>query len=54
MDLSINICTYNNRDFLKKCLISIYEKIKDIQFEIIVVDNASQDGTADMIKKRLS
>lgn len=51
MDLSINICTYNNRDFLKKCLISIYEKIKDIQFEIIVVDNASQDETADMIKK---
>lgn len=51
MDLSINICTYNNRDFLRNCLISIYEQIKDIQFEVIVVDNASQDGTVDMIKK---
>lgn len=49
--LSINICTYNNRDFLRNCLISIYKKIRDIQYEIIVVDNASQDGTADMIKK---
>lgn len=51
MDLSINICTYNNRDFLRNCLISIYKQIKDIKFEIIIVDNASQDRTADMIKK---
>lgn len=51
MDLSINICTYNNRDFLRHCLVSICEKIQDVSFEIIVVDNASQDGTADMIKK---
>ncbi len=51
MDLSINICTYNNRDFLKNCLISLYEKLKDRPFEIIVVDNASTDGTADLIKR---
>ena len=50
IDLSINICTYNNRDFLRTCLTSIYREIKDITFEVIVVDNGSKDGTVDLIE----
>ena len=42
---SIIIPTYNQLHFLKKCLKSI-EKYTDLPYEIIVVDNGSQDGTA--------
>lgn len=49
MDVSITIVSYNGRDFLRRCLTSIYRHTQDIQFEVIVVDNASQDGTPEMV-----
>lgn len=49
IDLSINISTYNNIDFLHVCLDSIFKKIVGINIEVIVVDNASTDGTAKMV-----
>ncbi len=42
---SIIIPSYNQVDFLKKCLTSIH-KHTNVAYEIIVVDNASSDGTA--------
>jgi hypothetical protein len=51
IDLSINICSFNSIEDLRLCLTSIYQKIKGIRFEIIVVDNASTDGTADIVKR---
>ena len=51
IDLSINICSFNSIEDLRLCLISIYQKIKGIRFETIVVDNASTDGTADIVKR---
>jgi GT2 family glycosyltransferase len=50
LDLSICIVSYNTNDLLRQCLESIYRTIKGISFEIFVVDNASTDGTVDMIK----
>jgi hypothetical protein len=47
--LSINIINWNTRDFLKKCLRSVYEST-NITFEIVVVDNNSSDGSAGMVK----
>ncbi|WP_373229490.1 glycosyltransferase family 2 protein [Cohnella sp.] len=43
---SIIIPTYNRLDLLQKCIASI-RKYTEIPYEIIVVDNASTDGTAD-------
>ena len=49
-DLSISIVSYNTKGLLKQCLQSIYRETKSVSFEIIVVDNASIDGTVDMVK----
>lgn len=46
--VSIIIPTYNQRDYVLQCVSSI-EKHTPAPYEIIVVDNASQDGTADAL-----
>lgn len=51
LDLSIVISTFNTKGLLKKTLLSVYRTFKDITFEIIVVDDASGDGSADMVRK---
>jgi GT2 family glycosyltransferase len=51
MDISIIIVNWNTGDLLQSCLESIYETIRDISYEIIVVDNASWDGSVAMLKE---
>lgn len=52
MDISIIIVNYNTREFLKNCVKSIIGNVsKKINYKIIVVDNASSDGSVDMVKK---
>jgi len=50
LDLSIIIVSYNTREFLKECIASIVKNVKKISYEIIIIDNASTDGTAESIK----
>jgi GT2 family glycosyltransferase len=52
IDLSISIVSYNVKDLLAECIQSIIEHTKGIKYEIIVVDNCSRDGTADMLAKK--
>ncbi|MBI3013390.1 MAG: glycosyltransferase, partial [Elusimicrobia bacterium] len=49
MDLTISIVNYNTADVLKKCLQSVRQHTHDLSYEIIVVDNASKDGSVPMI-----
>ncbi|MFH0886738.1 MAG: glycosyltransferase family 2 protein [bacterium] len=49
IDLSISIVSWNCKDLLRKCLKSIYENTSKISYEVFVVDNASADGSADMV-----
>ncbi len=51
MDLSVLIVNWNSAHYLKPCLSSVYRQVKGIEFEVLVVDNASYDGSADLIKK---
>lgn len=52
MDLSIIIPSYNTKEFLRSCIKSILEeKSINLKLEIIVVDNASIDGSSEMIEK---
>jgi GT2 family glycosyltransferase len=52
MDVSIIIVSYNTRQLLHNCLVSIYQKTKEIEFEVIVCDNGSQDGSLEMVKTK--
>lgn len=51
IDLSVIIVNYNSGPILKDCLVSVFANFKNIRFEIIVVDNASLDGSPELIKK---
>lgn len=55
LDLSIIIVNYNTKEFLEKCINSILDSpsadgSKKINYEIIVVDNASSDASVEEIK----
>ena len=49
--LSICIVTYNAGSLLKDCLDSLYSNSIQNTFEVIVVDNHSDDGTVEMLEK---
>lgn len=51
INLSIIIVNFNTYKFLKECINSIYKNAPIFASEIIVVDNASSDGSADKIHK---
>lgn len=52
IELSIIIVSFNTKDFVKKCIRSIYNSdLNRRKFEIILVDNASSDGTVEEIEK---
>src|SRR5262245_49914243 len=50
-DVSVCIANWNCRDYLRKCLASLLEFPQGVWVEVIVVDNASSDGAADMVAK---
>lgn len=52
IDLTVSIATWNNRDLVAGCLASVIESAGDLSDEVIVVDNASTDGTSEMIAER--
>ncbi len=50
MDLSIIIVNWKSADYLQACLTTVYRAIQDISFEVIVVDNASNDNCDVMLQ----
>jgi GT2 family glycosyltransferase len=52
LDLSIIIVNWNTRDLLTRCLQSVYDTMSNLDFEVIVVDNASNDGSQAMVRQR--
>ena len=52
MQLSVIILNYNVRYFLEQCILSVQKALEGIDGEIIVVDNASSDGSCEMMKDK--
>lgn len=51
MDVSIIIVNYNTLDLTRKCIESVINQSKDFSYEIILVDNASSDGSKSFFEK---
>lgn len=51
MDVSVIIVNYNTLALTQQCLDSVFEKTKDISFEVILVDNGSTDGSQEVFSK---
>jgi GT2 family glycosyltransferase len=51
MQLSVIILNYNVRYFLELCVLSVQNAIQNIDAEIIVIDNNSQDDSCEMMKQ---
>jgi len=49
-DLSVSIVSYNTRELLRECLASVRRETQSLSFEIVVVDNASSDGSVAMLR----
>ncbi|MGH3058002.1 MAG: glycosyltransferase family 2 protein [Gaiellaceae bacterium] len=51
VDVSVVVVTYRCRDAARACLASLYERTSGVSFEVVVVDNASGDGTEEMVRE---
>ncbi len=52
MEISIIINNYQTRGLLKQCLRGIYAYPPSVEYEVIVVDNNSQDGSVEMVRQK--
>jgi GT2 family glycosyltransferase len=50
-ELSIIFVNWNATDYMRSCLNSIYSQASGVDFEVIVVDNASLNGNVDSLKQ---
>lgn len=51
-ELSIIILNYNTKELLDDCLESVKKRKDEVDFEVIVSDNASTDGGPDMVREK--
>ncbi len=51
MDLSVIIVNWNSAQFATKCIASIYAMTDNLDFEIVVVDNASSDDSIGVLRQ---
>ncbi len=51
-DLAVVIVSYNTRDLLEECIASVLAETKAIACHVFVVDNASRDGSAEMVQRK--
>ena len=50
-DVSLVIVSFNTRDVLRECLLSVYREAGSLHVQVIVVDNASTDDSPAMVER---
>ena len=51
MDVSVIIVNYNTKELTQSCIDSVFEKTEGIDYEVILVDNGSTDGSKEHFEK---
>ncbi len=51
MDLSIIIVNWNVKPLLERCLESIFKEKADLEYELIIIDNASKDKSCEFLSQ---
>jgi len=54
MDLSIITISYNSKEYIDGCILSVFTSTVSCSYEHFVVDNHSTDGTAEFVEKEYS
>jgi GT2 family glycosyltransferase len=52
LDLSIILVNWNGRELLARALEAVYATVLQANYEVIVVDNASTDGSVELVRER--
>jgi glycosyltransferase involved in cell wall biosynthesis len=50
MKVSVVVVTYNHADYIDQALRSVYEQETNFEFEVIISEDASTDGTGDIVR----
>ncbi|MGB4813108.1 MAG: glycosyltransferase family 2 protein [Methylophilaceae bacterium] len=51
MDISVILVSYNTVEMTKKALNDLFASVGDLKIEVLMVDNASKDGSAEMLRR---
>ena len=50
-EVSVIVVSFNTREVLRECLTSVFNEARTLRAEILVVDNASTDGSPEMVER---
>ena len=50
VDITVSIVCYNSKKVIRNCIDSVIATTKTLESELIVIDNCSEDGTAEFVK----
>lgn len=52
--VSIAVLSWNSKELTRECIASILQNVRDVSFELIIIDNASTDGSCEMLAAEFS
>src|SRR5206468_2059348 len=50
-DVDVVVVNWNTRELLRECLLSLRRQVTGCRVDISVIDNASRDGSPDMVRR---